>query len=47
MREDLPPDILPPQARRRKDKDYLFINRPEWMDFKPIQALLDQLKKNK
>ena len=47
MREDLPQEILPPMARRRKDKDYLFINRPEWMDFKPIQALLDQLKKNK
>lgn len=47
MREDLPLEILPPLARRRKDKDYLFINRPEWMDFKPIQALLDQLKKSK
>ena len=47
MREDLPQEILPPLARRRKDKDYLFINRPEWMDFKPIQALLDQLKKSK
>jgi len=47
MREDLPQDILPPLARRRKDKDYLFINRPEWMDFKPIQSLLEQLKKSK
>ena len=47
MREDLPQDILPPLARRRKDKDYVFINRPEWMDFKPIQAMLDQLKKSK
>lgn len=47
MREDLPQEVLPPLARRRKDKDYLFINRPEWMDFKPIQALLDQLRKGK
>jgi iron(III) transport system substrate-binding protein len=47
MREDLPLEILPPLERRRKDKEYLFINRPEWMDFKPIQALLDQLKKSK
>jgi iron(III) transport system substrate-binding protein len=47
MREDLPQEILPPLARRRKDREYLFINRPEWMDFKPIQALLDQLKKGK
>ena len=47
MREDLPQEILPPLARRRKDREYLFINRPESMDFKPIQALLDQLKKAK
>ncbi len=47
MREDLPQEMLPPLARRRKDKEYLFINRHEWMDFKPIQALLDQLKKTK
>jgi len=47
MREDLPQEVLPPLARRRKDQDYLFINRPEWMDFKPIQDLLEQLKKSK
>ena len=47
LREDLPQEILPALARRRKDKDYLLINRPEWMDFKPIQALLEQLKKSK
>ncbi|MSP37254.1 MAG: hypothetical protein EXR70_02020 [Deltaproteobacteria bacterium] len=47
MREDLPLEILPPLARRRKDKDYLLINRPEMMDFKPIQTLLDQFKKSK
>jgi iron(III) transport system substrate-binding protein len=47
MREDLPQEILPPLARRRKDRDYLLINRSEWMDFRPIQALLDQLKKPK
>jgi hypothetical protein len=38
---------LPSLARRRKDRDYLMINRAEQMDFKPIQALLDQLKKAK
>jgi hypothetical protein len=27
MREDRLQDILPHAARRRKDKDYLFINR--------------------
>ena len=47
LREDLPQEILPPLARRRKDREYLLINRPEWMDFKPIQALLEQLKKPK
>ena len=47
MREDLPLEILPPLARRRKDKDYLLFNRPEMMDFKPIQALLDQFKKTR
>jgi len=39
--------MVPPPARRRKDRDYLLINRSEWMDFKPIPALLDQLKKSK
>ncbi|MBM4260034.1 MAG: hypothetical protein FJ145_01175 [Deltaproteobacteria bacterium] len=47
LREDLPLEVLPSLAHRRKDKEYLFINRPEWMDFKPIQALLDQLRKGK
>jgi iron(III) transport system substrate-binding protein len=45
LREDLPQEILPPLARRRKDKDYLWINRPEWMDFKPIHNFLDELRK--
>lgn len=45
LREDLPQDILPPLARRRKDKDYIWINRPEWMDFKPINNLLEELRK--
>jgi ABC-type Fe3+ transport system substrate-binding protein len=47
LREDLPPDILPPLARRRKDKDYIWINRPEWMDFKPINNLLEELRKGR
>ena len=32
MPEDLPQEILKPLARRHKDKQYLFVNRPEWMD---------------
>jgi iron(III) transport system substrate-binding protein len=47
MREDLPLEVLPTQARRRKDRDYLLINRHDWMDFKPIHALIEQLRKAK
>jgi len=47
LREDLPADVVPPLARRRKDKDYVLINRPEWMDFKPITNLLEELRKGK
>jgi iron(III) transport system substrate-binding protein len=47
LREDLPPELVPPLARRRKDKDYVWINRPEWMDFKPISNLLEELRKGK
>ena len=47
LREDLPPEIVPPTAARRKDKDYLLINRPDWMDFTPIQKLLEDIRKGK
>jgi iron(III) transport system substrate-binding protein len=47
LREDLPPELLPPLARRRKDKEYISINRPEWMDFTPISNLLEQIRKGK
>ena len=47
LREDLPPDMVPPTAARRKDRDYLLINRPEWMDFTPIQKLLEDIRKGK
>jgi iron(III) transport system substrate-binding protein len=47
LRDDLPAELLPPLARRRKDKDYIWINRPEWMDFKPIHNLLEELRKSK
>ena len=38
LREDLPQELLPTLAKRRKDREYLWINRPEWMDFTPIQS---------
>jgi iron(III) transport system substrate-binding protein len=47
LREDLPPELVPPLARRRKDKEYIVINRPEWMDFTPIQNLIEEAQKNK
>ena len=47
LREDLPPELVPPLARRRKDKEYIMINRPEWMDFTPIQNLIEEARKNK
>jgi iron(III) transport system substrate-binding protein len=47
LREDLPQELLPPLAKRRKDKEYLWINRPEWMDFTPIQNLLEELRKSR
>jgi iron(III) transport system substrate-binding protein len=40
LREDLPPEIVPPAARRRKGVEYIFINRPEWVDFSPISDLI-------
>jgi iron(III) transport system substrate-binding protein len=47
LRDDLPTELLPPLARRRKDKDYIWVNRPEWMDFKPINNLLEEIRKGK
>lgn len=47
LREDLPQELLPTLAKRRKDREYLWINRPEWMDFTPIQSLLEELRKGK
>jgi iron(III) transport system substrate-binding protein len=47
LREDLPLELVPPTARRRKDKEYIMINRPEWMDFAPIQNVLEEARKNK
>jgi iron(III) transport system substrate-binding protein len=47
LREDLPHELLPPLARRRKDKEYIWINRPEWMDFTPLHNFLEELRKGK
>ena len=47
LREDLPPESTPPLARRRKDRDYFLINRPEWMDFKPIYNHIEEMRKGR
>ncbi|MGH7773720.1 MAG: extracellular solute-binding protein [Candidatus Binatia bacterium] len=40
LREDLPLDIVPELARRRRDIDYLEISRHDWMDYTPVRAIL-------
>lgn len=45
LREDLPEGMIPPGARRRKGVEYIFINRPEWVDFKPITDTIKQAMK--
>lgn len=45
LREDLPLTMLPEAARRRKDVEYIFINRPDWVDFKPISDTIKNAMK--
>lgn len=40
LREDLPAEILHDASRRRKGVEYIFINRPEWVDFQPISGAI-------
>ncbi len=47
MREDLPLEIVPELARRRKDVDYLEVTRPDWMDWKPVQAVIEEARSRK
>ena len=41
MREDLPQDVVPEAARRRKNVDYIEISRPDWMEWKPVGDLIN------
>ena len=41
MREDLPPEVVPEAARRRKDVNYIEISRHDWMDWKPVGDLIN------
>jgi len=40
MREDLPANVVPEAARRRKDVDYIEISRHDWMEWKPVGDLI-------
>jgi iron(III) transport system substrate-binding protein len=40
LREDLPPEVVPEAARRRKNVDYIEISRADWMEWKPVGDLI-------
>jgi len=40
LREDLPLNVVPEAARRRKDVDYIEISRHDWMEWKPVGDLI-------
>jgi ABC-type Fe3+ transport system substrate-binding protein len=40
MREDLPAEVVPEAARRRKNVDYIEISRADWMEWKPVGDLI-------
>ncbi|HWH77875.1 MAG TPA: extracellular solute-binding protein, partial [Candidatus Binatus sp.] len=40
MREDLPPEVVPEAARRKKNVDYIEISRHDWMEWKPVGDLI-------
>jgi iron(III) transport system substrate-binding protein len=40
LREDLPPEVVPEPARRRKNVDYIEISRHDWMEWKPVGDLI-------
>ena len=41
LREDLPLNVVPEAARRRKEVDYLEISRHDWMEWKPVGDLIN------
>jgi iron(III) transport system substrate-binding protein len=44
LREDLPLNVVPEAARRRKDVDYLDISRYDWMEWKPVGDLINSAR---
>jgi iron(III) transport system substrate-binding protein len=41
MREDLPAEVVPEAARRRRNVDYIEISRHDWMEWKPVGDLIN------
>jgi len=41
MREDLPLEVVPEAARRKKDVNYIEISRADWMEWKPVGDLIN------
>jgi ABC-type Fe3+ transport system substrate-binding protein len=41
LREDLPANVVPEAARRRKEVDYIEISRADWMEWKPVGDLIN------
>jgi ABC-type Fe3+ transport system substrate-binding protein len=44
LREDLPLEVVPEAARRRKDVEYLEISRYDWMEWKPVGTLINNAR---
>jgi iron(III) transport system substrate-binding protein len=42
LRIDVPKDDVAPEYRRQEGVKYLLVDRPEWMDMKPILQLIDE-----
>ncbi len=44
LREDLPLEVVPEAARRRKDVNYIEISRHDWMEWKPVGMLINNAR---
>lgn len=44
LREDLPLEVVPEAARRKKDVDYVEISRYDWMDWRPVGTLISNAR---
>ena len=42
MREDIPKDEVRPDVQRTQGVKFLFTGLPEWIEMKPIHALLQK-----